>query len=230
MARNSGARNTSIGSILSRALLICCALPVWLTGNAKADEMYTYSGNGYTFCSGGPYDPATCSSYKITGWFTTDLSLSALENLSEYTIPLSDITNFSFSDGSGLTIDYGDATLSGSTESVFTVWTNGSGGITQWIVGDNEIPTPFVNGNVADNITTINSPALVQDSSVTGVVSGVGTPSCVPYCTTGFGGVNQNDAGVWSAPVGTPEPSSLMLLGGGLVGIMARRLRTGRLA
>ena len=210
-----------------RALLVCSVFAICLPVSVRANTIYSYSGNSYTSCSGSGYAPP-CTPYKITGSFALSLSLSSLGNLNGYIVPNADITALSFSDGSGLTINLSNATLVGSTATFIDLWTNSAGQITNWIVGVAQEPTPLTLGSVANNITTIEDVALTQDSSVTGIVSAVGTPSCPFNCVSGSGGSNQNAAGVWSAPVVTPEPTSLILCGTGLLSLAGMTWRRKR--
>ena len=115
-----------------KILLICsvCVLG-WGVPSTVAQEMYTYTGNPYHYCSGtyavsvnGSIDCA--GAYSVTGSFATTLSLSQLENLNDFVIPNADISSFSFSDGSGLTIDQYNAT---PASTYFEITTNSFGNI-----------------------------------------------------------------------------------------------------
>ena len=108
-----------------------CAVCVMAFGSSTASsaELYSYVGPNYSpmDCTGTYV--AQCSSYHLTGSFTTTLSLSQLTNLTSYTIPTADISSFSFSDGSGFSLSQANSTVS-----KLGVTTNGTGDIVWWVV------------------------------------------------------------------------------------------------
>lgn len=85
--------------------LICSACIVACGGSqALADETYSYTGVSYAQNECYGTYVANCTSYHLTGSFTTTLSLSQLEGLTSFSLPAADLFSFSFSDGSGLTL------------------------------------------------------------------------------------------------------------------------------
>ncbi len=199
-------------NVAVRMLLVCSAC-LLSSAAAFANETYTYTGNAYASCSGtyasqvmGAPPGACASTYSVTGSFTTTLSLSALENLTNYKIPFADVLSFSFSDGSGLAINQSDADLSAS---VFEITTNSSGSITSpqgWDVSVVESPSqsnyPMIYTNSCDLAPCI------------GAYDGSGT-SLANEGETAF-----ENPGIWKGPeASAPEVPSVLLLGLGLVAI-----------
>jgi len=84
-------------------------------------------GPDYSECSGTYV--ANCTSYHLTGSFITTLSLGQLEDLTSYSMPVSDIAGFSFLDGSGFGLSQADAVVSS-----LAITTNASGNITWWLI------------------------------------------------------------------------------------------------
>jgi hypothetical protein len=182
------------------ALAACLTL---LSLPALADEVYTYTGNamGTTFVPGGGYTATN----MITGSFTTASPLGA-------NLALADISflSYSFTDG--------DQTMTNlnSVEYLppdFEIGTDASGNIISWNITLN-IPSTldFINtSNSSDPLIGVQDNGQVGIEAILGAVGNSGTP------------------GTWTksevAATATPEPSSFMMLGTGLLGAfgLARR-------
>jgi hypothetical protein len=188
--------------------LLCVMLP----GSVRADTVYTYTGNAYTscafggtYCSGGPY------ALSIT--FDTTLMGAQLDNLATGVVVAGDLTayisSFSFKDGSGKSI-----TLANASGYGFDVSTDNTGAITGFNVSSYIIPP----AGTAMSLLMFASPG--NDGSVIGY-NGVGG-------NTGFysNGYNTNDPGVWKV---VPEPSTILMLGSGLLCLVALAARSKRL-
>jgi hypothetical protein len=85
--------------------------------------IFTYTGNGYTICSG---TYCTGGPYALSVSFTTTLTGSSLANL-PFTDISATITSFTFTDGSGLTLV--------SNLGFLDISTDASGNISTWVVG-----------------------------------------------------------------------------------------------
>jgi hypothetical protein len=186
--------------VLSAALL---ALPIPL----MADTTYTYTGDPYTtFSSPTLY---TTSDF-VSGSFTVSAPLHG--SLFQATILP---TSFDFSDGV-YTATPADTVSTGYPLGrwSFTIWTDGNGDITQWLIGF----VVYSNNQELVTFGTANGEGVVYDDSASYAGS-------VPE----EDGSNSS-AGTWTEstttdPVVTPEPSSFALLGTGLLGLcgIARR-------
>jgi hypothetical protein len=181
--------------------LLCLTLPLPLS----ADTTYTYTGNNYTscfgtYCTGGPYVISLTFDVKAG---------TQLDNLTAGTNISTDVSTFSFVDGSGLSITQSNGV------GHFYVGTDASGDITSWNI---EGSAPY---NI--DISTQSNGTFATDETF-----------AEPTVTSGEtgSGWNVNEAGCWTnqaclptSPV--PEPSSLFLFGtglAGLVGAVRRRL------
>lgn len=156
---------------------------------------YTYTGNPYADF-GGIACPPHCS---LSGSFTVSASIG--DNFDGSITP----TSFSFTDGS-LTISN-----SNLASGFFLIITNSVGQITGWGI---DVVTNNNDGTQNFLITgTANLLALTTDQTILDSISGV---SLGPFAE------NFNDPGTWtssSVSGTTPEPSSLLLLGTGLLGL-----------
>ena len=184
-------------------LVLCVALSLAAAVTAKADEVYTYTGNDYTFAEA-PYT----TSGSNTGEFTTSTPLGA--NLTNAIV--SDLVTYQFEDGIGTIWDPADSTMP-----TLEVSTNSLGDIDGWELllsakaGFNGIVLDTCGG--AGNITfTILQCTSQPQNDFADVTS-----------TTHSGGFvygqTQDDPGTWSQAAATPEPSSLILLGTGVLGV-----------
>jgi hypothetical protein len=180
--------------------VLACVFAIWFTAGpsafpARANSIYTYTGNAFNeFPDAGVGCPPVCNvmgSFTVAQALAPDLSLTTITPLS-----------FSVTSG-GVTLTDGvpaDTSLDVSTDA--------SGAIVNW----SWVVSGPANAPIA-RILTENIPGVVADDvrlSSYGVVP-------PPLYGRRVGQVS-NDPGTWTT---TPEPASFMLLGGGLVGIVA---------
>lgn len=190
--------------------LLCLILP----GSLRADTVYTYTSPAYnncrgTYCAGGPY--ALSFTFDVTAGTPLDnLSLfapgsgspgSGSGGASDIT---ADVSSFAFTDGSGL-----DITQANATAYFFSIGTDAEGDMTAWSVW------------AADTAVTFPTPLLEYMGS-----NSYFTGTYVDYSMVGPppDDATQN-LGYWR-PV--PEPDSFVLLGTGLLGLLALAARSKR--
>ncbi len=209
--------------IFLRALLLLGALAVVLTPAARADTIYTYTGQSLGNFSNG-FACKVGFSCPITGSFTT---LQPLGPNKGFGGGIPTLLAFSFTDG----LTTWTNTNSSSGFSPFTALTDATGNITQW---DISLFLPQ-SGGLFLYMETTNLPGFPLQLEVD--VSGVTTfpQTCAVVCGNTPFAFNVNQPGTWSVsstpPAPTPEPSGLLLLGSGLMSVMglARRKPVNRL-
>jgi PEP-CTERM motif-containing protein len=184
------------------AMAVCLVLVLGASPLAKADAIYTYTGNNFTqFYNGSIHPSIVCSPLcNITGSFTLSSALGA--NLSNVTIsPVS----YSFTDGLSTNTD------ANSVVDNFQISTDGAGNITAWTIYTQINPNHSPCSQNEYGIYTSNGHDL-------GEISG-------DLCTSPYDQYAQSfTSGTWvetNSVTATPEPASLALLGSGLLGIGA---------
>jgi hypothetical protein len=190
----------AIKPFLSWAFLTCLALGSLVAGSAKANTVYTYTGNQFNQFGGPAACPPECN---LSGFFT--LAAPLLINLTSASfVPLT----FSFTDGI--------TTFTETTATSFDfvgVGTDSAGNIVSWNIDFNG--TSCSVGNCFFSST--NPPGCTGCSVIDGSFS---SPGGVP---TQFAEI-KNAPGTWTMST-VPEPGTLVLFGSGLISVMgfARR-------
>ena len=205
-------------AFFGRAFLVGSLLLLGLVPSASADSTYVYTGNSFTSCSEVQtpdlmtYSDNACPSGPgITGFITLSQALPA--NAVDY-VP-NDVLGFSFT-AAGVSVDFPDYTTTpftetnscsgdcpaGTTPGLGSFTTNSEGDIVGWDINFGA-SFPVI-------ITTSTEDAWFSPSC-----SGGGSFQCYNYS-------NADDPGSWTE---TPEPSSLLLLGTGLLGLAISTFR-----
>jgi hypothetical protein len=189
---------------------LCLMLP----GSGRADTIYTYTGNPYTVCSGTYVCNGVTPFLSIT--FDTTLTGAQLDNLTAGGNAASgnltaSVISFTFTDHVGVTLDQTNYT---PDSLVIQLSTNGLGIPTEWrleVDSTNDEAGSCTTG-VDDDACSV--PAGQEDQSVLADPSG------------GSLLLTAGQLGQWT--VTTPEPSSFLLLGSGLLCVAALVLRSKR--
>lgn len=191
-----------MNSKLLKMLFVSSALLLLLAFSsrpASANATYEYTGNPFNNFGSGVSCTGSCA---IT--ITMTLSAPLGDNLSG-----SDVTPLSFSITDGA-LSSGAITLNqnnAGSESAFSFSTNASGDITNWFV---QVFAPSSPGQVVLELLTTSISEEPNDCAAS-----------YPF-GTGCLANNVYDPGTWtseSSTSTTPEPSSLLLLGTGLLGL-----------
>jgi hypothetical protein len=181
----------------------------------RADTLYTYTGNPYTFCDGTYGTPPHCSAGALSVSFSTS---GPLDSVTDFSVPLSDLIKVT--DSLAVTI-----TPANEAEFQLLIDTSASGAITQW---------SLIAGTENAGIEYGAASCFATDSKIlagTGCVdvgpgtgdnpegSAVITASNGDHTADGSPTLGTLTAADWTF-VSTPEPSSLFLLGIGLASLM----------
>jgi hypothetical protein len=169
----------------------------FLATSAKADEIYTYTGNHFTYVN-----PPGDGSVVYTGSDYVSVTLDFATELPDNLTFLTEVSplSFSFSDGYQTITN---TSYGGNYASFVQMATSDTGLITSWSVGIS------IGGEIESRILTYNYPAQVSDFAE------------YSYYGHDASGGNRNDPGIWTSfstdPVGVPGPD----LGSGIPGALA---------
>ena len=199
-------------------------LAIGTAASARADTTYTYTGNALTDCSGTYFchsgsqflaPPALSITFGVKAG--TQLDSLTNKNLNAF---VGTIDSFSATDGLGNFVNFGD-----TEDLAILISTNATGDITFWNIFAETADPPL--GTVAPitRFQTESEPASTGDLSF---LTLAGNFMSTPVAS----GSNLNNPGAWTmttnSTMPTPEPSSSLLLGAGLLGLASLGLRKSR--